>query len=327
MKFNDDQPRISPLNNYKAPVLPTLYDVRKNPSILRNLPSRWQNKATIISSLGFLGALALMGCSHSYESEIQSEPSLPPFYDLYEQELAVRDAYIQIGQEALRLRSHHGGGGSMPFYVVHLTEQEAQSIIRAQLEAAGLRFDATPPNYTVDFWAVSIGLHLFDEEKGVAIAHISWKDNHFPFFSRGGNRLAKETATGFAQQTDDISIGVFFNPGRNFGSEGRREWEDMVWQIEWIKSQISELELMLESEEFDREYDLHEELKLELEEYKMELEWVEQELERIEREFEELDINEPPTPEQKAVAREVLIEQLTAQVQEFLDMLRSQGIV
>jgi len=88
-------------------------------------------------------------------------------------------------------------------YVVHLTEQEALGIIREQLEAVGLNFDVEPPDYTVEVggWRLgnqTVGLDLFDSERSVAVAHIfGWGD------------FTEAAAEAFAEQTNDITVGVF----------------------------------------------------------------------------------------------------------------------
>ncbi|MCL2398145.1 MAG: copper amine oxidase N-terminal domain-containing protein [Defluviitaleaceae bacterium] len=110
----------------------------------------------------------------------------------------------------LDVRLHHGGAGS-PFYLVHLTEQEALNIIRRQLESAGLNFDTTPPEYT----ALNVGLNLFDEEKGVAIVQIDWRAWQpnmlmMPVYPPEPTFMERLTE-GFAQQTD-ISVGIFRTP-------------------------------------------------------------------------------------------------------------------
>jgi len=119
----------------------------------------------------------------------------------------------QVEREELNLTAHHGGGGGAPIYIVHLTEQEAFGIIRAQLESYGLHFNANPPGYTFDSWSDQrIGIDLFDEDKGVAITHISWEESNQHFRPRG-SAFAEEVANSFREQTNDISIGVFYNPG------------------------------------------------------------------------------------------------------------------
>jgi len=44
---------------------------------------------------------------------------------------------------------HHGGAGGGPIYVAHLTEQEALTIIRDQLEEVGLNLNEVQPPLSV----------------------------------------------------------------------------------------------------------------------------------------------------------------------------------
>ena len=129
----------------------------------------------------------------------------------------------------LNVRVHTGGFGSGPFYVVHLTEAEALSIIRAQLEAAGLRFGAAPPELHIGNLSGSpppnLALDLFDAEKETAAMLISWEDNNRRFASRS---FAREVTRAIARQDYDFTTGVFYNPGKNVGwREGgfARGWE------------------------------------------------------------------------------------------------------
>jgi len=190
--------KITAVEHYDAPKIPTLGD--NNTTMLKKLPKRWQKNAKVAACIGVMGTLTfsgLMGCV--------AEGPVPHGYGA---------AYSESNDGELTLRLHHGGGG-FPFYVVHITEEEAFSMIRAQLEAAGFNFDAIPPAYTVDFGAPfspAFGLSLFDKDKNIAISHITWEDNNIPFFSHGGSRLALDVAEKFRQQTDDISVGVFFTP-------------------------------------------------------------------------------------------------------------------
>ena len=84
-------------------------------------------------------------------------------------------SYSDFGLES----SIHQGGSGMPFYVVHLTEQESLNIIRSLLEAAGLDFSTDPPDYTF----AGIEIDLFDKERGVAFAQTigpsEWATNGF----------------------------------------------------------------------------------------------------------------------------------------------------
>jgi len=219
--FIDDLLALSPAKKYTPPKLPTLRDARDNPALLKKLPSRWQNNVKVIACIGLIGAGTIT--FSAYAGGLLSERPHHGGTDtpIYITRLTEQEAHAQYleKQEPLEFKVHHGGSGGAPMYIVHLTEQEALGIIRAQLEAAGLAFGAIPPDYFVSAgWEQDIGLALFDEEKSVAIAQVSWEMNHQPFFSWGGSALAEQIAQEFAKQTKDISIGVFYNPGERIDS-------------------------------------------------------------------------------------------------------------
>jgi hypothetical protein len=151
--------------------------------------------------------------------------------------------------------------------VAHLTEQEAFGIVRAHLEAAGLRFGAAPPEYTVWHWQ-EIGIDLFDENKNVAVVNIGWEESNRPFSSRG-ERFAESIREGFSEQANDMIAGVFYNPGEELGwVEGRRN--EATGEIEYLNI---------------------------------------------------------PTAREIAAQRPALEENLNAQVQAFIEMLRAEGVL
>ena len=108
-------------------------------------------------------------------------------------------------------------------YVVHLTEQEAFGIIRSQLERAGLNFGATPPSYVVNYWGDPLSIKLFDDERGVGIAYIRADISDFPFYPhyRQQNELIWGLERRFAEQTTDVIVRVFYNPGLGQDNETR----------------------------------------------------------------------------------------------------------
>jgi len=291
MKNDKDLLCISPVKDYTPPQIPTLEDTRVNLAILKKLPSRWQKNRAVIACVGLVGTVALSGCAYAHlvdERTPHSDGSIAPYYIVHPTEQVVSGSIQQQPEDTqtqlealeaafkaadLNLRTHFGGAGHGPIYVVHITEQEALGIIRTQLEAAGLNFDATPPEYIIEsgFGSRDIGFDLYDEEKGVAIAHLSWEDNNQRFFSWGGSDLAERLTEEFTEKTGDISVGVFFNPGKELG-----------------RGQA----------------------------------WLDQENERWLRR-----ISMRNTNRQKEEAKAALTENITSQVQAFIDLLQAEGIV
>jgi len=199
----NDLLNITPLENYKAPKIPTLSD--DNTAQLKKLPSRWQKNAKIIACAGLIGVLTLPGVAFGL--------SWTPSRRLENDMTIMQVSHRGYSDAEVAIRFHVGGAG-MGSYIVHLTEQEAFGIIQARLEAAGLNFDAPPPGYTVGHWVWDgFGLDLFDAQKSVAIAHLSWEDSNLPFTSRG-RAFAASIENAFAEQVNDITVGAFYNPGR-----------------------------------------------------------------------------------------------------------------
>jgi len=220
-----NQFNMAPVKNYTTPNLPTLAESKNDTTMLKKLPNRWTKKAKVIARFAFVGTIAFAGCGQTHGN---AEPP-PPTEQV---EPALQEA-LQSQLDAIKLhyRTHYGGAGGGPFYVVHITEQEALGIIRAKLEVAGLQLDATPPNNTVEFgWAGDIVLDLFDEEKGVAVSHLTWEINNQAFFSFGGGGLARHVAEEFAAQDNNITVGAFFNPGEYINASLRWwDWEDETY--------------------------------------------------------------------------------------------------
>jgi len=194
--------------------MPTLG--KDNPSILKKLPSRWRKNATIIASLGLVGALALSGCG-----DRNMRPRNIP-HDIVHDLGYIQDSYNGYSESEILVRLHTGGFGNS-VYIVHLTEQEAFGIIRGRLEAAGLVFGDVPPDYSSKYlcrveaaWK-SIELDLYDAQRGVAIAHVSWLGTHL---HPSVHQFAKQLTQEFAEIESDITVGVFYNPGMGVGGGG-----------------------------------------------------------------------------------------------------------
>jgi len=60
MKKNNKNPfDIAPIENYTAPKIPTLEDVKDNPSFLKKMPLRWKQSAAVITCVGLMGTWGL----------------------------------------------------------------------------------------------------------------------------------------------------------------------------------------------------------------------------------------------------------------------------
>ena len=220
MMENKNLPPITPMESYVAPNVPTLDEVYKNPAPLSKLPKRWAKNAAVVACVGILGFSTLAGC-------LPSSPAVGQQYSHISEVVSVTKH--STAEFDLIFRVHHGGAGGAS-YVVHLTEQEALGIIRTQLEAVGLSFNATPPEHISDRgeWGASIGLDLFDGERNVAISLINWENSNQSFRSRGRD-FADMVAADFAEQTD-IPIGVFYIPGVSLWGSLRGPHFDLEWR-------------------------------------------------------------------------------------------------
>jgi len=301
---------IIPTSNYTPPKLPTLQAAKTNPTILKKLPSRWQKNATVIACIGIIGTITLASCTRShyenwlhhggaggapfyvaYPTEQETygnnngeryEPwphnggdGGAPFYVVCPTEQEVENIIetpeqlaARLAEAELELRVHWGGSGSSPFYVVHITEQEILGFIQAKLESAGLDLSATPPENIVETWGSSHGLDLYDAQRRVAVAHLSWLDSTQPF-SSWGSAFAGEIRDKFAKEMGYTPVGVFYTHGTTLS------WEP--WFSEGYTHDMEELE--------------------------------------------------PPPSELIEEARVQLIENVTAQVQTFIEWLQSEGII
>jgi len=238
---NNELVRLNPVERYAAPKIPTLAESRENAEMLKKLPSRWQQNAKVLACIGIIGAMTLSSFANVLAQPPNAYNAQSGYAVEYGEESEIVAESGGYSEFDLETRFHWGGVG-IAFYVIYITEQEALNIIRAQLEAAGLNFGTTPPDYTAG-WQ-NIGLDLFDEDKGVAIAQLerfgenartNWKKD-----SRDANHITGE----FAEQTD-LAVGVFYTPGvlqSDIESEGTilgLEWEKalnpLIRDEEWVQ--------------------------------------------------------------------------------------------
>jgi len=189
--FNDNvELKINPATQYTSPNYPIFAETKNNPALLRGLPKRWHKCAKVLACLGAIGVMALAGRSflnHGSEFELQS-------------------------------RFHFGGSGTPAVYIVHLTEQDALSIVRSQFEAFGIEFNDTPPNHSVWAWRQTLDLTLFNEQSGISIAQFVNIDDFYPYFHQirtHRSEIAEVAAKRFEQLLNDITVGVFYNPQKD----------------------------------------------------------------------------------------------------------------
>jgi len=177
------------MEHYTPPKIPTL---ASKPNLCE-LPKRWAKNAAVVACIGVLAAGSLAGCAVPQ----QAAETRPP-YHMSDPAQRTQFNYNDLDFE---MRMHHGGSGSA-MYVVHLTEQEMQGFITAQLESAGVNFD------------------------NVVMSFISWEDNNRQFSHRGREH-AHWVAVQLAEDTD-LPVGVFYNPGETVGQGSSRGMDGVV---------------------------------------------------------------------------------------------------
>ena len=232
---NKNLPIVKPMENYEAPKVASLDEIYKNPEPLKKLPKRWAKNAAVVACVGILGMSTLAGCIFGSSPARQQHHRGGERTNGYEYNITNGYGIGYNGYEEFDLVIRiHGGGGGFASYVVHMTEQEALGIIRRQLEAAGLRFSNTPPNYIAfedDSWMPSVGLDLFDARNNVAISHLNLNESDIPF-GPWGSDAAQSFREAFESQTD-ITVGVFYTSVVHTGWDAMGDWiEDE--EGEWV---------------------------------------------------------------------------------------------
>ena len=213
MNEKEDLLTLSPVKQYTLPEYPTNIDANNNPTLLKKLPSRWRKSAAAAACVGLIGSAVFTGC--------------PPFFP------------------------HGGGSGGAPIYVAHLTEQEALSFVRAQLEEAGLDFSTAPPESDYIVYLIGLGivrLELFDEEKDVAITIIAERDADE--YCQGSSYMKKEVEKAFSILAPDLTVGVFYCPGEYFweGTPNNSQKEELKELLkEHLSTQVSEFIELLQT--------------------------------------------------------------------------------
>ena len=275
-KKKHDISGLNPVESYSPPQLPALQDACNDPALIKELPARWKRNAKLITCIGLVGAgaITLTSCFGRLERLHCGGAGGAPHYVTTptEQETLVDDPDIYIPDDPdIHIpddRLHHGGAGGAPDYFLYITEQDALSLILAQLEAAGLDFSADPPGYSIDLVELDpnagfreIGIELFDEATGVAIALITIDDT-FAVSGSDGNipidwqELAGLVEEKFAQLTSDIQVRVFLKPDeRDFSLSGpsTNEYDVVRKQLllradEQLATQVEDLLAWLQSE-------------------------------------------------------------------------------
>lgn len=168
---------VTPLIRYKAPHYPDKQTAMKDPLLLKNLPRRWAGRAATVTAVTATAAMMLTGCAAGEEtSDAASIASVSAetnpassllFSTAASSETAISSKAVSVASsKAVSSRAvsvapviindmiaplfiHGEGRGSfgcsMVAPAVFLTEQEATSIIKDALNAAGIEQLTEPP--------------------------------------------------------------------------------------------------------------------------------------------------------------------------------------
>jgi len=266
---------VAPVKKYAPPEYPTLADAQREPALLRRLPPRWEKNARVAAAAGLLGAITLTSCGIFKSSDTGYNPESANFLNV-----APIFAYGE-GTGAI--------GCDMVAPPVFLSEQEALAIIKNEAESNGLKFNAAPPGYVATdnkpkeisqySWdnpkyllgGGEIGLDLYDSEKSVAVAYIPMESAGEVYPDPDGARssveifrpreLAELAAGDFAKQKGDIAVGIFYDPGQDWGSdeqtrlvaglyETKGDWSEKLAQYESEAKILAEENLRAQIRDF-----------------------------------------------------------------------------
>jgi len=210
--MKDDLLKLAPVTEYAAPELPTLKEV--NPEVLVRVPKRWKSKAFTAATVGLFGMTALTGCSNN-PTENAVFGRVPNYSFLENRNFCWM---------------HHGGSGGAPLYVAYLTEQEAISIIRAELERVGISFTKRESSYGIeigdpdDWWGTNrVEVGLLNEVNNIALSVLNPGEYHIPFGRFDMEGITEQAEVAFAEAYPHLSLGLFCNPGLWLGGWS---WEE-----------------------------------------------------------------------------------------------------
>lgn len=135
--------KIRPVQRYPDPNYPLQEQVRQSPELLKSLPTRWEKAPGFAALLGVM-ALATARAEAATAEEGTPPPALDPEAAAGKQEAsAAAEKAGAVVAPILAEALEHDGRGSFGCVAVSppsfLAEDEALDLIRAELEAAGLR--------------------------------------------------------------------------------------------------------------------------------------------------------------------------------------------
>ena len=232
--------KVKPVKKYANPKYPTIKDAQCAPLLLKKLPSRWEKNAKVIAAMGLLGAMTLTSCGILEPKNNDNAGT--------ENNNPVSENYLNVAP----LFIHGEGTGAMGCVMivpaVFLSEQEAYAIILSETESAGLNLNTkrhtgytATQNESAEQWGKenkyalgdgNVGLDMYDIDKQIGVAYISMNAAEKQYLpDKDGNQmmssvteylpreLAELSVDDFAKQHGDITVGVFYDPGRDWENE------------------------------------------------------------------------------------------------------------
>lgn len=152
--------KLTPVDRYNTPKYPTQQAVLRSPGILYTAPKRWKSKSGVMTALVLTVTTGLTGCGAK-----ATEPSSNPEAESAATVSSTISEYVLVGEvpdASVPLASPEDSGrklGSIPLFVhgegrgsygcvsvappVFLSEEEAIQVIREEAEAQGVHFSET----------------------------------------------------------------------------------------------------------------------------------------------------------------------------------------
>lgn len=181
------QIKVKPQKIYKTPSYPDMERAALNPELLKKLPERWRHNKAVITALLALTSLALAGCSENTSvngaEELKAAETATESSKFTSSASASSESNTVYGKVAPIFEHGIGTGSlgcSMVVPPVYLSEQEAMAIIKNEALKAGIDLDNVPENkYMVAMHSdlgKAVGLEASDNEKGIAVSFVSMEE-------------------------------------------------------------------------------------------------------------------------------------------------------
>ncbi len=209
--------KAKPVKVYKTPSYPNMKKASLNPELLEKLPERWRHNKAVIAAIIALSSLSLAACNETVKNSNNINAAEAA------SESTSRNTSEPIYAKVAPIFEHGRGTGSlgcdMVVPPVFMSEQEAMAIIKNEALKAGVNLDDVPDNYTVEAHAnlgKAVGLEAADAEKGIAVSFISLEE------SKVNTDKVVSTASGPLITTSSVSTYNMLNRAK----DAVKDWEN-----------------------------------------------------------------------------------------------------